>query len=103
MTEFDKIPSDKVFAQKILVFAVKDLTDKKAREIADLYRNYYQEWAAVKYDNRVRLQAWFYTEAVPVQFNPDNASKTEEERYGKYFYGNLFYNYDTETYKGSIK
>ena len=99
VSEFYIEPHDSVYAQKILVFAVKDCTDKQAVEIASFYMVYYHEWAVNTNSTHVQLQMWFYTERVPADFNPASASANEKRKYKKYLYGNVFYSYDTKKYK----
>ena len=99
VSEFYIEPRDSVYAQKILVFAVKDCTDKQAVEIASVYMVYYDNWAEVTNNSHIQLQMWFYTKRVPADFNPANQTAEEKRKYKKYLYGHVFYNYDTKKYK----
>jgi hypothetical protein len=45
---------------------------------------------------------WFYTEKVPEDYNPANQTAEEKRKYDRILYGNVFYNYDTKTYKASF-
>jgi hypothetical protein len=99
ISEFDVKQRDSMNAQKILVFAVKDCTDKQAVEIAAFYIVYYNNWAETAKSSRLQLQMWFYTKRVPSDFNPAGQTAEEKRKYKKYLYGNVFYNYDTKKYK----
>ena len=102
-SEFQKTNDVSIFARKVLVLIAKDITDKKAKEIANFYKDYYKKWAAQNFNKRLVLQLWFYTEPIPKSFNPNDTYTTEEAKYKKYLYGNIIYNYDNETMKGTIK
>ena len=102
VSEFYAEPHDSIYAQKILVFAVKDCTDKQAVEIASFYMVYYHNWAVTEHGASAGLQMWFYTRRVPEDYNPADASAEEERKYKKYLYGNVFYNYDTKKYKATF-
>jgi hypothetical protein len=99
VSEFDVEQGEDIYAQKILVFAVKDCTDKIAVEIAAFYIVHYHHWAETTYNARAGLQVWFYTERVPVNFNPAGMTAEEKRKYKKYLYGHVFFNYDTNNYK----
>ncbi|RPI14368.1 MAG: hypothetical protein EHM58_16560 [Ignavibacteriae bacterium] len=95
-TEYLKDNDNTVFAQKTLILEDKNITEKKEKEIAEFYIEYYKNTAEKIYNNRFVLFVWFYTNKNNDNINPTNISETELKK-EKDLFGAIIYNYDLKT------
>ncbi len=100
--EFIRDNDNTVFAQKTIVIEDKNINDIKAKEITEFYKDYFQKPASIRYNNRFVLNMWFYTLVTSKTNNPSTFTEKDIKN-EKYLYGSIIYNYDTKTYKGTIK